>query len=437
MSANGTARPTGHLQVKGKRGERAWYALVRDADGRHQRRLGPAWVKDSGKRSARGAVKWVTRDGTKPEGYLSPSDAEQLLAEMLAKAPKQATQPDRHPARPKTFREACDTWLGWAEHDREVKRSTLSDYRSACDRMCRDFGATTPIEVLTTKRLQEWIDHLAAERRVAPPEAKRRRAAGAQLRRLSDGYYIELTPATARTKRKYLVILNGIMTRAVKAGTLDSNPVSLVDRPGRLHARRTLATTQFLRPAEVHALLRSAAEAEPQDAVMFMVAAFCGLRLGELLGLRWGAVNFESASIHVESQYVRNAEDTPKSHASRSVPMAPEVAEALHQQAQRVPVSTATALVFVGDGARHVGPKRLRERYYAALDRAGLKRVRIHDLRHTFGTVCAAKGIPLTTIKEWMGHADLATTEIYTAFYPQQTDAAKISAAFAEDAAAA
>ena len=41
-------RPTGHLQVKGKRGSRAYYALVRDAEGRHQRRLGLAWVKDSG-----------------------------------------------------------------------------------------------------------------------------------------------------------------------------------------------------------------------------------------------------------------------------------------------------------------------------------------------------------------------------------------------------
>ncbi len=56
MSPQDAVRPTGHLQVKGKRGNRAFYALVRDAEGRRQRRLGPAWVKDSGKRTARGAV---------------------------------------------------------------------------------------------------------------------------------------------------------------------------------------------------------------------------------------------------------------------------------------------------------------------------------------------------------------------------------------------
>jgi integrase len=112
--------------------------------------------------------------------------------------------------------------------------------------------------------------------------------------------------------------------------------------------------------------------------------------------------------------------------------MAPEVAAALRQHSERLAGRSHTTLVFVGHAGGHVGAKRLRKRYYAALDRAGVKRVRIHDLRHTFGTVCAANGIPLTTIKEWMGHADLATTEIYTAFYPQISDAARISAAFAQ-----
>jgi hypothetical protein len=47
-------RPSGHLQVVDRGSGRRWHALWRDADGRHQRVLGPAWVKDSGKRTARG-----------------------------------------------------------------------------------------------------------------------------------------------------------------------------------------------------------------------------------------------------------------------------------------------------------------------------------------------------------------------------------------------
>ncbi len=429
------ARATGHLQVKGKRGERAFYALVRDAEGRHQRKLGPAWVKDSGKRTPRGAIKWAARDGTKPDGYLTPAEAEATLRDILTAAPRSARKPAARGASSMTLRHACDEWLRWAELESAVKRSTLGDYRNVCDRICRDLGANTRIAAITTKRLEDWIDHMAAERRLSPAEAKARRAAGAHVRRLPDGTHVQLTPASPRTRRKYLVNLNGIFKRAMKRGAIASNAVALVDRPGRARNRRTLATTQFLRPSDVHALVRSAAKENDQDAVMFMVAAFCGLRLGELLDLRWGAVNFAGSSIHVESSYVRNAQDTPKSGVGRTVPMAPDVARALAEHSGRGVVGSDADLVFTGREGSHVDANALRKRYYAALELAHVKRIRIHDLRHTFGTVCAANGIPQTTIKEWMGHSDLATTEIYTAFYPQTSDAAKISAAFADDSA--
>ena len=434
MSSPGVVRPTGHLQVKGTRGKRAFYALIRDGEGRRQRRLGPAWVKDSGRRTPRGAVKWVTRDGSKPEGYLSPADAEELLAEMLACAPRRRTAPAN--SRRMTLREACDHWLAWARNDREIKRSSLDDYTNVCNRVCRELGAATAIADLSAKRLQSWIDGFKAERRLSPAEAGRRRAAGADVV-LRGGTYVQLTPASSRTRRKYLINLNGIFKRAVKLGAIEHNPVPLVERPGRLRKRSTLKTTQFLRPAQVHALVRAARQNSEQDAAIFLLASFAGLRLGEVLDLRWGAVNFEGSAIHVESSYVQGRSDTPKSGSGRTVPMAGEVSRALARLSQREYLRGASDLVFVGDGLRHVDSNALRKRFYAALERAGLPRIRFHDLRHTFGTVCAAKGIPQTTIKEWMGHSDLATTEIYMAFYPQEEDAAKISAAFAEEATAA
>jgi len=424
------ARPTGHLQVKGARGARAFYALWRDADGRHQRKLGPAWIKDSGRRTARGAVRWSARDGSKPDGYLTPIEADGLLLDLLARAPRRATRPDGPTL---TLRAACDEWLRWAERDSEVKHSTLDDYRNVCTRICRDLGASTRVATLTTGRLERWIAGFQAERRISAAQATRRQKAGDSVRRLAGGTHVQLAPASSRTKRKYLIALNGVMKRAMKLGAITTNPVALVDRPGRTRGRQTLSTSKFLRPGEVHALVRTAAQESEQDAAMFMVAAFCGLRLGELLDLRWRAVNFAGSSIIVESSFVRDVSDTPKSGLGRTVPMAPEVARALVVHSRRDPQRSEGDLVFGGMRGGHVDANKLRHRYYAALNRAGIKRVRIHDLRHTFGTVCAAKGIPQTTIKEWMGHADLSTTEIYTAFYPQDADAAKISAAFAEE----
>ncbi|MGZ6560243.1 MAG: tyrosine-type recombinase/integrase [Solirubrobacteraceae bacterium] len=52
------------------------------------------------------------------------------------------------------------------------------------------------------------------------------------------------------------------------------------------------------------------------------------------------------------------------------------------------------------------------------MKRAGVREVRFHDLRHTFGTRCAAAGVPLRTLQAWMGHADIKTTMVYTHYAP-------------------
>lgn len=66
-------------------------------------------------------------------------------------------------------------------------------------------------------------------------------------------------------------------------------------------------------------------------------------------------------------------------------------------------------------------PSKLRKRFIAAALLAGLRRVRFHDLRHTFGTRMAAAGAPLRAVQEWMGHSDYRTTSIYTDYAPDQT----------------
>lgn len=97
-------------------------------------------MKDSGRRTPRGAVRWSARDGSKPEGYLTPADADGLLHDLLARAPRRPTRSLRTPL---TLRAACDEWLRRAEHDSEVKHSTLGDYGNVCARICRDLGAGT------------------------------------------------------------------------------------------------------------------------------------------------------------------------------------------------------------------------------------------------------------------------------------------------------
>jgi integrase len=63
-------------------------------------------------------------------------------------------------------------------------------------------------------------------------------------------------------------------------------------------------------------------------------------------------------------------------------------------------------------------PSKLQKRFKKAGQRAGLRPVRFHDLRHTFGTRMAAAGAPLRAIQEWMGHTDSRTTSLYADYAP-------------------
>ncbi|HZG65913.1 MAG TPA: tyrosine-type recombinase/integrase, partial [Herpetosiphonaceae bacterium] len=76
---------------------------------------------------------------------------------------------------------------------------------------------------------------------------------------------------------------------------------------------------------------------------------------------------------------------------------------------------------------RHVDGDRLRRRYSKALDRAGLRRLRYHDLRHVFGTL-AVQAFPLSDVRAYMGHSDVQTTMIYVHHRPQHDAADRLSA---------
>ena len=77
----------------------------------------------------------------------------------------------------------------------------------------------------------------------------------------------------------------------------------------------------------------------------------------------------------------------------------------------------------------HLSPKHLGARYHKALERAGLRRLRFHDLRHTFGTHAIRAADP-REVMEWMGHADIKTTQVYLAYKPKADAARRLSEAF-------
>lgn len=140
--------PTGFVRVIERSGGPVFYASIRTADGkRPQRRLGPAWEKRS----------------RPPAGYLTRSEAELKLAEILAgRNPHVAVEPQ--PGDDVTFGQACREWMAYVEFDRKRRPSTVRDYRREIEkRLIPAFGENTPLSQITTAEIEDFRERMVAE----------------------------------------------------------------------------------------------------------------------------------------------------------------------------------------------------------------------------------------------------------------------------------
>jgi integrase len=231
-----------------------------------------------------------------------------------------------------------------------------------------------------------------------------------------------------RTVHKYLVVMHGIFKRAMKVWGLPRNPMTAVDRP-RIRVSDDL---HAFSPEEIHALVRAATS--EQDGAVFLTAAFTGLRMGELLALQWGDVDFGGQSIRVRRSYnAHGGLSSPKSGKVRSVPMVPDVASALAALGTRELLTGDEDLVFLGDFGEYMDGSALRDRYKRALARAGLRELRFHDLRHTFGTL-AVRRAEVPAVQAWMGHSAIQTTMRYVHYRDRGREAELLAEAFRAEA---
>lgn len=365
---------SGHIRLVERRRGPQWYLRYRLPDGQQvQSRLGPAWLAS----------------GPSPLGHYTKQLAEAELQALLENA-RRATRQSSARA---TFADAAVEFLRYVEHVLEVENSTLSDYRSVIDRsLIPRFGAM-PLEAISADLIEAYRDELLDVRKIGN-----------------------------RTIVRHLTVLHGVFRRAKRVWGLKENPASaeMVRRPKVNYS----GEFDLLRPPEIAALCR-AAESE-SDAALFLTAAYTGLRQGELLALRWRDVDPLLRRLHVRRNYTHKIEKAPKSKRVRSVPLADEVAAALDDLSRRATFTAADDLVFCTGEGGFLDHHKLRRRFYRALARARVRRVRFHDLRHCFACL-AVQALPLTDVQGYLGHADIATTMRYVHHVPAARDAALLS----------
>jgi integrase len=120
-----------------------------------------------------------------------------------------------------------------------------------------------------------------------------------------------------------------------------------------------------------------------------------------------------------------------KSGRVRRVPLPDQASDALQCRWQRSDFTAPTEFVFIDRVGRRLNSVTVCKRFKQARDAVGARPLRFHDLRHTYGSLLAAAGVDLVTIKETMGHSALSTTGRYLHARPASEQAAAFTRAFA------
>jgi integrase len=441
-------QPQANLLVVERREGPVYYAKWREHGTQVKRRLGPAWIeRGNAARAERRRTRhdgWIKRRGRVGEGYLAEDEAIALIPAMIAEhQAEQARARDeraREAEREVTFDEIAAAWLAHRIAVVGIKRTTRNDYETMLlspgarpkkrgrlprARIMTAFGGRSAATI-TTREVARWLSQLDRDPQLSP-----------------------------RAVNKHRVVLHSIYAYACREETfgLADNPVARTEKRREPDPAEIVTYT----PAEVEAIARAAAAGahrdnrlrlsggeqtaraleDEQDACTILVAAFCGLRQGECLGLRWRHVMWDAQRLHIQRNYVLGHEDSPKGRRGRTVPLADQPAQALARLSQRPMFTRPADLVFCSRTGEHLDASALRRRYKAARDAAvaenpDMSTLRFHDLRHTFGTL-AAQGFDLVNVQAMMGHADSRTTSRYLHARPAAEDAAKLSRIFARD----
>ena len=225
------------------------------------------------------------------------------------------------------------------------------------------------------------------------------------------------------TIRLAVAALRVVLSAAVEDGILSANPAAKMGRFVQSH--KTEHQAQAMAPHEVERFLEAAKEYCPTYYPLFLIALRGGLRQGEILALKWGDFQFGQGELDlnryivVQRRWYRGRFSTPKGNKSRRVDISRELRrvlldlrdERMLEAFQAGRSSIADDLLFRGEKGNPISVRTLVENYFLpSLERAGLRRFRFHDMRHTFGSLLTQSGAPLPYVRDQMGHSSIQIT---------------------------
>ena len=199
-------------------------------------------------------------------------------------------------------------------------------------------------------------------------------------------------------------LLSGIYNKAIEASFVNYNPVSSIKRLKLPHQEM-----EFLDTFDIKVLLETAKISFPTFYPLLQTALVTGMRRGELLALTWNDIDYDRKLIRVNKSYhLGRVEDTKTSHSVRNVCIPEDLVAVLKDWKKCAPTSK---IVFCNAIGNYQDPNNMIKRYFKpCLEKAGIRNIRFHDLRHTYATLMIAKRVPIKFIQQQMGHSSIQVT---------------------------
>ena len=302
------------------------------------------------------------------------------VKEKLARALVEAGQVDFTKAGQYTVGTWMDTWF---ENVAKIKirPSSHQTYKGYIDNHIKPSIGNIPLEKLTTMDLQKFYRKLLTKGRVERIESKD------QSKGLS-----------AKTVRNINQVISSAMDLAVAQKIILTNPTNACELPKAEHKEM-----QTVPAEQLSAFLEEAKRSGVYE--MYYIELATGLRRGELLGLKWQDIDWENGIIKVRRQVARvdgQIVEAPlkTKNSYRAVSISPQAIEVLREQKRK----TNDTYVFPSPNGGPISPDSVNNMLKRVLERAGIPKVRFHDLRHTFATIALQNGVDIKTVSGMLGH---------------------------------